>query len=276
MQPDLTIGQLAKLFDVPVATLRYYDQIGLLMPARVDPHSHYRYYETEQFERLSTIKYFRALGLPLDRIADFFAARQLSKLEEMLTDQQQTVRQQLRTLTAIDQRIQNRLAQVQTAQSAVMAQTELVSLPSRDMVVFEQTYTPKDDIELVIAKLRAQYGLTESIFLGKIALLLAQKDLLAGQFSYYAGVCLLFETGEPTPGDRTQLPAGHYAQLTFHGTHADASPYYRQLLADCRQHGWVVSGDAIELALIDYGITDDLDQSVTRIQIPVTVDSQAT
>ena len=79
MTTDFSIGQLAQLFDIPVATLRYYDEIGLLTPARVNPHSHYRYYGTPQFERLSTIKYLRALGLPLATIADFFAARELSE-----------------------------------------------------------------------------------------------------------------------------------------------------------------------------------------------------
>lgn len=88
MTTDFSIGQLAQLFDIPVATLRYYDEIGLLTPARVNPHSHYRYYGTPQFERLSTIKYLRALGLPLATIADFFAARELSKLTSMLTTQQ--------------------------------------------------------------------------------------------------------------------------------------------------------------------------------------------
>ncbi|KLD59481.1 hypothetical protein WP50_18050 [Lactiplantibacillus plantarum] len=30
MTTDFSIGQLAQLFDIPVATLRYYDEIGLL------------------------------------------------------------------------------------------------------------------------------------------------------------------------------------------------------------------------------------------------------
>jgi len=159
MQPDFSIGQLAQLFDVSVATLRYYDEIGLLKPTRVDPQSHYRYYATEQFERLSTIKYFRALGVSLTAIADFFAARELSKLTTLLTTQSEQVEQQLQLLQAIQQRIQNRLAQIKTAKTATYNVTELVQLPVRTMVALQQQYRPQDDIELVIAKLREQYGL---------------------------------------------------------------------------------------------------------------------
>lgn len=266
-----SIGQLARLFDVPVATLRYYDEIGLLKPARVDPQSHYRYYASPQFERLSTIKYFRALGVPLPTIADFFAARNLPKLEQLLEDQQQQVQAQLRTLHAIEQRLTNRLAQVQMAQRAPFDQTELVTLPARPMVALQQAYTPSEDIELIIAKLRAQYGLTESVFLGKIALQLAPAQLQTGQFSQYTGVCLLFEAGDALPQQQTQLAAGTYAQRIFHGTHADAPAVYRQLLADCQRNGWHIQGAAIETALIDYGITDQLAQAVTQIQIPVTI-----
>ena len=269
MTTDFSIGQLAQLFDIPVATLRYYDEIGLLTPARVNPHSHYRYYGTPQFERLSTIKYLRALGLPLATIADFFAARELSKLTSMLTTQQQQVEAQLRLLTAVQQRINTRLAQIKTAQSANFDVTECVTLPERAMVALRQPYRPQDDIELVIAKLRAQTGATNEIFLGKVALMLDQQAIQAGHFDRYAGICLLFEPGDTVPPHQEHLAAGSYAQRIFHGTHLDAPMQYLQLLADCRAHGWHVAGIAIETALIDYGITDQVAQSVTQIQLPI-------
>lgn len=270
MQPDFSIGQLARLFDVPVATLRYYDQIGLLTPARVDQQSHYRYYATEQFERLSTIKYFRALGVPLATIGDFFAARELPKLETMLITQQHQVHEQLLTLQAIDQRLQSRLAQVQQAQTATLGVSQLVQLPARPMVFLRQNYRPSEDIELVIAKLRTRYGITNSVFLGKIGLTLSLEELNAHRFTAYDGVCLLFEPGDVLPADQQLLTGGDYLQLTFQGTHADAAPYYQQLLADCQQRRLTVRAAAVETALIDYGITDSINQSVTQIQLPVT------
>jgi len=269
MQPEFSIGQLAQLFDVPVATLRYYDEIDLLKPARVDLQSHYRYYATEQFERLSTIKYFRALGVSLTTIADFFAARELPKLTTMLATQAQQVEQQLQLLQAIQQRIQNRLAQIQTAQTATYNVTELVQLPARTVVALQQAYRPQDDIELVIAKLRKHYGLANSIFLGKIALMLDQQHLEAEDFNQYTGICLLFEAGDQVPVQQQQLSGGTYAQLTFRGTHLDAPRYYQQLVDDCRHAGWSIQGAAIETALIDYGITDQVEQSVTQIQVPI-------
>ena len=42
------IGDFSKISRVPVKTLRYYDELGLLKPVEVDPFSGYRYYAADQ------------------------------------------------------------------------------------------------------------------------------------------------------------------------------------------------------------------------------------
>ena len=49
------IGEFSRFSQVTVKTLRYYDEIGLLKPARVDPFTGYRYYSASQFPRLHRI-----------------------------------------------------------------------------------------------------------------------------------------------------------------------------------------------------------------------------
>ena len=55
MQNRFSIGEMSKLMNIPVKTLRYYDEIGLFKPHEVNRHTGYRYYSTEQFEQLDTI-----------------------------------------------------------------------------------------------------------------------------------------------------------------------------------------------------------------------------
>ena len=43
------IGDFSRLCRVPVSTLRYYADIGLLEPAQVDRFTSYRYYTLDQF-----------------------------------------------------------------------------------------------------------------------------------------------------------------------------------------------------------------------------------
>lgn len=65
-----TIGEFASFSRVSVRMLRHYDAIGLLKPARVDPHSGYRFYEPEQFATLGRIVGLRDLGIGLQPIRE--------------------------------------------------------------------------------------------------------------------------------------------------------------------------------------------------------------
>lgn len=67
MNSLLTIGQLSSKVGLPTKTIRYYESIKLLKPAkRAD--NRYRLYSNEDIIRLSLIKQGRALGLPLDQV----------------------------------------------------------------------------------------------------------------------------------------------------------------------------------------------------------------
>jgi DNA-binding transcriptional MerR regulator len=62
------IGEFSKLVQVPVPTLRYYDQVGLLKPVEVDRFTGYRYYSASQLPRLHRILALKSLGFSLEQI----------------------------------------------------------------------------------------------------------------------------------------------------------------------------------------------------------------
>src|SRR5215510_3587127 len=62
------IGLFARLCQVSVSALRYYDEIGLLKPSHVDRFTGYRYYTADQVPRLNRITSFKELGLSLEAI----------------------------------------------------------------------------------------------------------------------------------------------------------------------------------------------------------------
>lgn len=62
---EYSINQLARLSGVSTRTLRYYDEIGLLLPLRRSD-SGYRIYGPKQVDQLQQILFFRALGVGLE------------------------------------------------------------------------------------------------------------------------------------------------------------------------------------------------------------------
>lgn len=64
----LSIGEFAQACGLTPKALRLYDELALLPPAHVDPHSGYRSYERGQLERARLVAWLRGLGMPLSRI----------------------------------------------------------------------------------------------------------------------------------------------------------------------------------------------------------------
>ncbi|WP_066305449.1 MerR family transcriptional regulator [Bacillus sp. FJAT-29814] len=64
---EYTVQKLASLAGVSARTLRYYDEMGILKPARINS-SGYRIYGQQEVDRLQQILFYRELGLSLDHI----------------------------------------------------------------------------------------------------------------------------------------------------------------------------------------------------------------
>jgi DNA-binding transcriptional MerR regulator len=79
-----SIGEFARLGTVSVRTLRHYDEIGLLRPARVDPETGYRGYSADQLGQLNRIIALKELGLSLAQVRRLLGGITLEELQGML------------------------------------------------------------------------------------------------------------------------------------------------------------------------------------------------
>lgn len=64
---EYTVQKLGKIAGVSTRTLRYYDEIGILKPARINS-SGYRIYTVVEVNRLQQILFYRELGVKLESI----------------------------------------------------------------------------------------------------------------------------------------------------------------------------------------------------------------
>lgn len=66
---EYTVQKLGKIAGISTRTLRYYDEIGILKPARMNS-SGYRIYGKHEVARLQQILFYRELGVSLEDIKD--------------------------------------------------------------------------------------------------------------------------------------------------------------------------------------------------------------
>ena len=108
------ISEFSKLSRIPLQTLRYYDQIGLLKPAKTDESSGYRYYSAEQLLKINRIVIFKELGFTLQQISQLFQEDiSADQIRGMLKLKESEIERQLNTELSKLSRIKERMQLVE-------------------------------------------------------------------------------------------------------------------------------------------------------------------
>lgn len=265
------IGEVSKLFHISGSSLRHYENIGLLTPAYISPDSGYRYYGTEQFEVLNTIRYLRALEMPLSEIEDFLKNKDIKHIEEKLLKQKQAVRKKQEELKRIEEKINHRLNWLLDAQKVPLDKVSLIQLPPCRIVWVDNPLKIDGslDMEKPIRKLD-QSDAEAVVFLGKVGLGMSVEHLKNRKTTNYDGVFLILDQEDIYKGETLKLPETLCVRLRFKGSHAEAPEQYKKLLDYIETHKLQIAGFSREITLIDYGITNDTEKFVTEICIPIT------
>jgi MerR family mercuric resistance operon transcriptional regulator len=103
MASDLTIGRVAKLAEVNVETIRYYQRRGLLAEPE-KPHMGYRRYPADSVKHIRFIKRAQALGFTLEEIAELLRleeARACAETRALAAHKMRLIDQKLTGLAAM-------------------------------------------------------------------------------------------------------------------------------------------------------------------------------
>lgn len=79
---EYTVQKLGLMAGVSTRTLRYYDELGILKPARINS-SGYRIYSQREVDRLQQILFYRELGLSLESIKEIITSPSFNALQAL-------------------------------------------------------------------------------------------------------------------------------------------------------------------------------------------------
>ena len=80
---EVSIGEFARRSRLSIKALRLYDELGVLVPARVDEASGYRYYDVAQLEAARLVAMLRQLELPLATIKELLVCDPVGAAERI-------------------------------------------------------------------------------------------------------------------------------------------------------------------------------------------------
>jgi DNA-binding transcriptional MerR regulator len=79
---EYTILKLSQIAGVSTRTLRYYDEIGILKPARTNS-SKYRIYGQAEVDQLQQIMFYREMGVDLDTIKEIITSNEFDEMKAL-------------------------------------------------------------------------------------------------------------------------------------------------------------------------------------------------
>ena len=136
------IGEFSRFSQVTVKTLRYYDEIGLLKPAEVDPFTGYRYYSASQFPRIHRILALKDLGLTLEQIGDLLEGDLTpDQIRGILVLKQSEIKQQVAEEQARLARVEQRLKQIEQEEAMPTQEVVIKKIPVQMVASVRDTVT---------------------------------------------------------------------------------------------------------------------------------------
>jgi DNA-binding transcriptional MerR regulator len=249
------IGEFSWLSQVPIRTLRYYDQIGLLVPAHVERPSGYRCYAADQLEQLNRILVYKDLGLSLREIRALLAERaSADDIRELVRRKRAELEHRVETERRRLDRAAARLALME--RSATFPEVAVRHAAPAWIASIRATLRSYDDCDQLFGELDRQVR-------GPRA---RQRGAIYHACEPGTVDCEAFEIIPERVAARgrvavRQLPADRGAAIDQRGD-ADYLPAYRAIRAWIDMAGFAVTGPKRELFLRGAG-------SVTEIQFPI-------
>lgn len=276
-----TIGKFSKICDVPVKTLRYYNDIGLLQPSYIDHETNYRYYDYGKIKMMQKISLLKNYQFPLHTI------KELIDIE----DQQiwkDAIEQKVEELEKQKEEISKQIEGVSNLRKQIVEEIPIVSDPVLSDCYIEErgeitVYTIRKKIKL------AQIDqLVKNLFDRTYAFNLEIAGHLMATFhgvplhDEAIDVELLLPIKETNRiDDYRVLLGGTYACLTVKGPYSELNIGYRALKQWITEQNFIQIGNGIEIYeeglipanLNSRDIKPDLSrhpsQFITKICIPV-------
>jgi DNA-binding transcriptional MerR regulator/effector-binding domain-containing protein len=269
-----SIGEFARLAAVSVRALRYYDEIGLLHPAKVDPGTGYRGYTAEQLGQLNRIVALKELGLSLAQTRQLLDGITLEELQGMLMLRRAQLEHEL-------EEHQNKLLGVEArlrylAREGAMPADDIVmkKIPAMGVVAIAgraPAFGPENIVPVVnrSQELFDQLGIRELVKEGGPRVIFYEHD--HGQdITVYLALPVAEPPAElPEPARYLVLPEIEAAVAVRSGPAAGIFPVvYHDLVRWADEHGYDVSLPGREVWVHEVHDIADVSQQVFEVQVP--------
>lgn len=269
----LSIGEFSNICKVSTKTLRYYAEIGLIIPDEINPENGYRYYSVDQLETMLFINRLKSYNFSLEEIKSIIKSEdsQDEKLYAALMQKKKDMERQVLEFEKTLGRLEDDISTLKQGKSIMSymegIDVQLVDVPMMYLLSVRKMVHESDFAD--------EYGNCFGKLLGRIQ---------ADKLTVTAPPMVLFYSAEYTPfgldtefaipikeyvtGTRDFCP-GLCLKTVVRGSYSNLSSVYTKQREWAENEGYEGSGALYEVYVTDPSQVADESELITEVYYPV-------
>ncbi|WP_346916468.1 MerR family transcriptional regulator [Clostridium sp.] len=260
-----SIGEMAKLHNINIQTLRYYHTIGLLVPIEVDSQSGYRYYDDTSSQRLWKIKALQSTGLSLSEIKKLLNGN-ISETEKLFNNLKSVIDENIENLKKVSYYVEEQLKHINDLKEGnYFIEPRIMVLERREGYLIDVSEgNTIDNVVKALVSFDRSYNISVEVTFKPSRLVTINEKGEVHLKSYLA-----LSKGDKLENSNNKyiLEKGLYAVIDHIGSPDSLEESYDRLLNYVKEQDMSVQGIGIEELIIGSNISSNTKEWVRQIQI---------
>lgn len=261
------IGEISEMYDMSRDSLMYYEKIGIIKPTRDD--NGYRLYSVSDIWRLNLIKELKSLGFSFKMIKEYLENRDLNSTNKLLQNGITLLDDQILKLLKQKENMRKRMESIEnTSKNSNLNSIELSYLKRRKGLILNGQIKRDEDFDLLIQKLQKdhnnKFGILGNNNIGSVFKVDSLKNGITTDFE--SVFCLLKDNVKDY---NIAFEEGYYVTLTYSGDYVNNKEHIQNMFDFIEENKLIITGNPIEIYKIDIHETENKDEFITEIQIPI-------
>lgn len=277
----VSIGQMAKMNNTTVVTLRHYDKLGLLVPRYTDEETGYRYYDINQNARLDMIEYMKELGMSLKEVKLVLDSGDSALIETMLAYKNEQIHRQISQLKLRHDAVERTIRSIERYRKSPVTGTIALEYIDRRIIYgidcvenfYDYDISSYERVLLAFKMHLVEKGVSQ-MHTYNLGTSIRKDDFLNSRFYADRGFIFLDRSALSMGLDTRIMDSGMYACI-YLDSYDDEMEYADRLLSYWREKDLKVCGDYICEVLTEFNVFDDEKRSMfLRLQVPLDFSSK--
>lgn len=270
----LSIGEFSKICEVSTKTLRYYAEIGLILPDEINPENGYRYYSISQLKKMLFINRLKSYHFSLEEIKAILEREEDPSEELLCADLYRKRREMQEKLNAIEHTLKLMSHDISNIEKGVPLMSYL------DSIEVELVETPSIRILSMRQMIRGDdYALGYGTYFGSL-----YEQIATEKLTLLGTPMTIYHSSEYNPdGNDTEfaipieetvkgtrdLSGGLCAKSVLKGSYSELSSVYATLMEWVEREGYELEHSPYEVYVTDPKRATGSEDCVTEVYFPV-------